>query len=70
MTYTIIETCIGCTACTKKCPVEAITGLRDELHVIDPELPSHRHQAQAAGGAQDPPRIRAMITGQIAVPEE
>ena len=38
MAYSIIETCIGCTACTKKCPVEAITGLRNQLHIIDAEL--------------------------------
>lgn len=38
MAYAIIETCIGCTACTNKCPVEAITGLRNELHIIDPML--------------------------------
>ena len=38
LAYTIIETCIGCTACTKKCPTEAITGLRNEIHVIDEEL--------------------------------
>ena len=38
MAYKIIETCIGCTACVKKCPVEAISGLRNELHVIDAEL--------------------------------
>jgi ferredoxin len=36
--YTIIETCIGCTACTKRCPTEAISGERNVLHVIDPEL--------------------------------
>ncbi len=38
MAYTIVENCIGCTACTKKCPVEAITGLRNEVHIIDAEL--------------------------------
>ena len=38
MAYTIIETCIGCTACTNKCPTQAITGLRNELHIIDYEL--------------------------------
>ena len=38
LAYSIIETCIGCTACTKKCPVEAITGLRNQLHIIDAEL--------------------------------
>ncbi len=38
MAYTIVETCIGCTACTNKCPVEAITGLRNELHIIDDAL--------------------------------
>ena len=38
MAYKIIETCIGCTACTNKCPTGAITGLRNELHIIDPRL--------------------------------
>jgi len=38
MAYTIVENCIGCTACTKKCPVEAITGLRNEIHIIDEGL--------------------------------
>lgn len=38
MAYKIIETCIGCTACIKKCPVEAITGVRNEIHVIDAAL--------------------------------
>ena len=38
MAYTIIETCIGCTACTKRCPTDAISGTRNEIHVIDPAL--------------------------------
>ncbi len=38
MAYKIIETCIGCTACTKRCPTNAITGERNQLHVIDPTL--------------------------------
>lgn len=38
MAYTITETCIGCTACTKRCPTAAISGVRNELHVIDPSL--------------------------------
>ena len=38
MSYKIIETCIGCTACTKRCPTNAITGERNGLHVIDPSL--------------------------------
>ena len=38
MAYTIIETCIGCTACTKRCPTDAITGERNTIHVIDPAL--------------------------------
>jgi electron transport complex protein RnfB len=36
LSYAIIETCIGCTACVKKCPTDAITGVRNELHIIDP----------------------------------
>lgn len=38
MPHTITETCIGCTACVKVCPVEAITGERKQLHVIHPEI--------------------------------
>src|SRR3972149_7606431 len=38
MAYTIIDTCIGCTACVKRCPTDAISGVRNELHVIDPNL--------------------------------
>ncbi|HEX9578440.1 MAG TPA: 4Fe-4S binding protein [Myxococcales bacterium] len=38
MAYRIIETCIGCTACVKRCPTDAITGDRKLLHIIDPAL--------------------------------
>jgi len=38
MAFFIVETCIGCTACTNRCPTEAITGERKLLHVIDPDL--------------------------------
>jgi electron transport complex protein RnfB len=34
MSYDIVDTCIGCTACVKACPVDAITGERNKLHVI------------------------------------
>ena len=34
MAYTIDDTCIGCTACTKRCPTNAITGTRNVIHVI------------------------------------
>ena len=32
------ETCTGCRACTRACPVEAISGERKEVHVIDQSL--------------------------------
>ena len=38
MSYKIIDTCIGCTACTKRCPTQAISGERNGIHIIDPEL--------------------------------
>jgi ferredoxin len=37
VSYKILETCIGCTACTKRCPTDAISGVRNSLHIIDPE---------------------------------
>lgn len=30
--------CIGCTACARKCPVNAISGNKKEVHTIDPTL--------------------------------
>ena len=32
-----VESCNGCRLCSKKCPVEAITGERKKVHVIDQE---------------------------------
>ena len=38
MAYEIVETCIGCTACTNRCPTNAIWGERNTIHYIDPAL--------------------------------
>src|SRR5436190_8027239 len=38
MTYVINEDCTGCTACVKRCPVDAIRGTRKGLHDINPDL--------------------------------
>ena len=35
MSYSITSICTGCTACVNICPVNAITGERKSLHVID-----------------------------------
>jgi NADH-quinone oxidoreductase subunit F len=38
LTYTVIpENCTGCTVCAKNCPVDAISGQRKEVHIIDQE---------------------------------
>ncbi|MCP4218515.1 MAG: 4Fe-4S dicluster domain-containing protein, partial [bacterium] len=35
LTYTIKDNCIGCTLCSKKCPVKAISGKVKEVHTLD-----------------------------------
>jgi NADH-quinone oxidoreductase subunit F len=36
--YIDAEKCIGCTACVRKCPVDAISGERKKPHTIDPDI--------------------------------
>ena len=38
MSYQITDSCNGCTACTKICPVEAITGEKKSVHQINSSL--------------------------------
>jgi NADH-quinone oxidoreductase subunit F len=38
ITYDITADCTGCMACIKVCPVNAITGERKKVHILDKEL--------------------------------
>ncbi|HOS96215.1 MAG TPA: 4Fe-4S binding protein [Deltaproteobacteria bacterium] len=38
MPYSITQSCVGCQACKKTCPVTAIHGERKEVHAIDDSL--------------------------------
>lgn len=38
MSYSINDSCVGCTLCAKSCPVRAISGSLRERHSIDPAL--------------------------------
>jgi ferredoxin len=38
VTYSINDACTGCVACVKVCPVDAISGEKKQIHVIDAEV--------------------------------
>ncbi len=38
ISFRITEACKGCSACAKKCPVQAISGEKKKMHVIDPNI--------------------------------
>ena len=38
VTYSISDSCDGCHACFKPCPTDAISGVKKEMHTIDPLL--------------------------------
>ncbi len=41
LTYTILDSCVGCLLCIKVCPTKAITGELKKLHVLDQSKCSH-----------------------------
>jgi len=38
MAYSITDDCTGCNACVSRCPVEAISGEKDQKHSIDEDI--------------------------------
>jgi NADH-quinone oxidoreductase subunit F len=41
LTYTILDSCIGCLMCAKVCPTKAITGELKKVHVLDQSKCTH-----------------------------
>src|SRR2546430_4296447 len=38
MSFTIIDSCTGCSACERRCPTAAIHGVKKEMYYIDASL--------------------------------
>ena len=41
LTYTILDSCVGCLLCAKVCPTKAVTGELKKVHVIDQSKCTH-----------------------------
>ncbi|HVN33024.1 MAG TPA: NADH-quinone oxidoreductase subunit NuoF [Thermoanaerobaculaceae bacterium] len=41
LTYTILDSCVGCLLCAKVCPTKAITGELKKVHVLDQSKCTH-----------------------------
>jgi NADH:ubiquinone oxidoreductase subunit F (NADH-binding)/(2Fe-2S) ferredoxin/NAD-dependent dihydropyrimidine dehydrogenase PreA subunit len=48
LTFEILDACVGCGACKKVCPVDAVSGKRKEKHAIDPPKCIHCGQCYMA----------------------
>lgn len=69
ISYEILPTCNGCTACVRYCPVNAISGEKKGVHVIDPTLCTQcgmcRQICNFDAVAVHPGRVRAVAEPEV-----